>query len=104
MLKHGIKSMRLVPVKRNYAFEDPAIPTREQWVIKVLSGTGRSRKGEARGVARGGGVGGGAPKGLLDQSLDLRVRQQKCVMLCAFLPSPACTLIIPANRTSGQTN
>jgi len=35
MLRHGIKSMRLVPVKRNYAFEDTAIPAREQWVIKV---------------------------------------------------------------------
>jgi hypothetical protein len=35
MLRHGIKSMRLVPVKRNYAFEDTSIPAREQWVIKV---------------------------------------------------------------------
>lgn len=35
MLQHGIKSMRLVPVKRSYAFEDPNIPAREQWVIKV---------------------------------------------------------------------
>lgn len=37
MLRHGIKSMRLVPVKRNYAFEDTAIPPREQWVIKVCA-------------------------------------------------------------------
>lgn len=35
MLKHGIKTMRLVPVKRHYAFEDPNIPSREQWVLKV---------------------------------------------------------------------
>jgi DNA polymerase alpha subunit A len=35
MLRHGIKSMRLVPVKRSYAFEDGAIPARSQWVIKV---------------------------------------------------------------------
>lgn len=38
MLRHGIKSMRLVPVKRNYAFEDTSIPAREQWVIKVSAG------------------------------------------------------------------
>jgi DNA polymerase alpha subunit A len=35
MLSHGIKTMRVVPVKRSYAFEDLAIPAREQWVIKV---------------------------------------------------------------------
>lgn len=35
MLKHGIKTMRLVPVKRNYAFENSSIPAREQWVLKV---------------------------------------------------------------------
>jgi hypothetical protein len=35
MLSHGVKAMRLVPVKRSYAFEDPVIPSREQWVIKV---------------------------------------------------------------------
>jgi DNA polymerase alpha subunit A len=35
LLSHGIKSMRVVPVKRSYAFEDPAIPHREQWVLKV---------------------------------------------------------------------
>jgi hypothetical protein len=39
MLRHGVKAMRLVPVKRNYAFEDPAIPSREQWVIKVGAGS-----------------------------------------------------------------
>lgn len=27
--------MRVMPVKRNYAFEDSAIPSREQWVVKV---------------------------------------------------------------------
>lgn len=51
MLKHGIKSMRLVPVKRNYAFEDPAIPTREQWVIKVCQGRGGTGRGELHVVA-----------------------------------------------------
>jgi DNA polymerase alpha subunit A len=35
MLGHGVKAMRVMPVKRNYAFEDPAIPSRKQWVIKV---------------------------------------------------------------------
>eukprot|EP00883_Tetradesmus_obliquus_P007895 jgi/Sobl393_1/18556/SZX64231.1 len=35
MLSHGVKAMRLMPVKRSYAFEDPAIPQREQWVLKV---------------------------------------------------------------------
>eukprot|EP00775_Hariotina_reticulata_P008338 gene8338-8523_t len=35
MLSHGIRTMRVVPVKRSYAFEDPAIPARDQWVIKV---------------------------------------------------------------------
>jgi hypothetical protein len=39
MLRHGVKAMRLVPVKRSYAFEDPAIPSREQWVIKVGAST-----------------------------------------------------------------
>lgn len=34
-LKHGVKSMRVVPVKRNYAFEDAAVPHGEQWVLKV---------------------------------------------------------------------
>lgn len=38
MLKHGVKTMRLVPVKRSYAFEDPSIPAREQWVLKVSYG------------------------------------------------------------------
>jgi hypothetical protein len=35
LAKHGIKSFRMVPVKRSYAFEDPAVPHGEQWVIKV---------------------------------------------------------------------
>jgi hypothetical protein len=35
LLRQGVRSMRVVPVKRNYAFEDPAVPHGEQWVIKV---------------------------------------------------------------------
>jgi len=35
LLKHGVKSMRVVPVKRRYAFEDASIPHGEQWVLKV---------------------------------------------------------------------
>lgn len=35
LLSHGVKNMRVVPVKRKYAFEDPAIPHGEQWVLKV---------------------------------------------------------------------
>lgn len=35
LVKQGVKSMRMVPVKRNYAFEDPNVATGEQWVLKV---------------------------------------------------------------------
>ena len=35
LLRHGVRSMRVVPVKRNYAFEDPGVAHGEQWVLKV---------------------------------------------------------------------
>jgi hypothetical protein len=35
MERHGVKNSRAKPVKRKYAFEDPAIPHGEQWVLKV---------------------------------------------------------------------
>ncbi|GFR41814.1 hypothetical protein Agub_g2584, partial [Astrephomene gubernaculifera] len=31
----GVSSLRMVPVKRSYAFEHPEVPHGEQWVIKV---------------------------------------------------------------------
>lgn len=43
LLRQGIKSMRVVPVKRNYAFEDPSVPHGEQWVLKVRTGRKPSR-------------------------------------------------------------
>jgi hypothetical protein len=50
MLRHGVKAMRLVPVKRSYAFEDPAIPSREQWVIKVRRSTAAAAAAAAAGT------------------------------------------------------
>ncbi|KIY94207.1 DNA polymerase alpha subunit A, partial [Monoraphidium neglectum] len=35
LLRQGVRSMRVVPVRRNYAFEDPSVPHGEQWVLKV---------------------------------------------------------------------
>jgi hypothetical protein len=35
LLRQGVRSMRVVPVKRNYAFEEEGIPHGEQWVLKV---------------------------------------------------------------------
>lgn len=32
---HKIKNMRMVPVKRNYAFEHPSVAHGEQWLLKV---------------------------------------------------------------------
>ena len=36
MLRHQITNMRMVPLKRNYAFELPEIRHGEQWVMKVM--------------------------------------------------------------------
>ncbi|KAL6757111.1 hypothetical protein V8C86DRAFT_3135851 [Haematococcus lacustris] len=33
--RHGIRSFRMVPVKRSYAFEVPGVPHGEQWCLKV---------------------------------------------------------------------
>jgi len=33
--RHNVRSYRMVPVKRSYAFEQPEIPHGEQWVVKV---------------------------------------------------------------------
>jgi hypothetical protein len=70
MLAHGIKAMRLMPVKRSYAFEDPAIPSREQWVIKV------GRQGQA--TAAVGGV----------------EREQRCCTVCK--PALGRSIHVPA--------
>jgi DNA polymerase alpha subunit A len=43
LVRAGVKSMRMVPVKRNYAFELPDVPAGEQWVLKVMDGGGRQR-------------------------------------------------------------
>lgn len=37
--RHGIKSFRMVPVKRSYAFELGDVPHGEQWVLKVRGPT-----------------------------------------------------------------
>lgn len=35
LMRHNIHSMRMVPVKRKYAFENPLIPQGDQYVLKV---------------------------------------------------------------------
>ena len=32
---HGVDNMSMRPVRRSYAFEDPAVPRGEQWVLKI---------------------------------------------------------------------
>ena len=38
LLRAGVRSMRVVPVKRRYAFEDPRIPHGCHWMLKVRGG------------------------------------------------------------------
>lgn len=35
LLRQGVSSMRMLPVKRNYAFENPDVPHGEQYILKV---------------------------------------------------------------------
>ena len=35
LTKHGVTKFSMVPVKRNYAFENPEVQHGEQWVLKV---------------------------------------------------------------------
>lgn len=35
LVQQGVKAMRMVPVKRSYAFENTNVASGEQWVLKV---------------------------------------------------------------------
>jgi hypothetical protein len=35
LLRSRVSRMAMVPVKRRYAFEDPAVPQGEQWLLKA---------------------------------------------------------------------
>lgn len=41
LAKHHVTQMTMKPVKREYAFEDPAVRHGKQWVLKVRTGEGR---------------------------------------------------------------